>query len=145
MKLSKCKVCLIGKNRKEFPKGKHTCTECFHLFRCYVCKDVFVKEEHRNNTRCNKCDNKVHEDYKKKNPTEAYKEKVRRNSKLNWVKRRPEPKPKMTKEEAKSLERMRWSVHRIFKRWYIQKKGKSFNYLPYTREEYINKLKINPL
>lgn len=133
-----CKVCSVEKKNEEFPKGKSTCIECFHLFRCYVCKDVFVKGEHRNLTRCNKCDNKIHQEMKKNKPrTEAYQAKLDRGVKSRRERRIPKPKITMTKEEARSIERIRCSVHKIFKRWLIQKKGKSFNYLPYTREEFL--------
>ena len=132
-----CKVCTTEKKNEEFPKGKSTCTGCFHLLRCYICKGIFEKSKCRNKTRCNKCDNKLHYDLRINNPTPGFLAKIKRGMekrKANYVK-----KPRPPKLNFEAIERMRISVHKIFKRWTLAKLKKSFDYLSFTKEQFLEK------
>lgn len=136
-----CKVCTLEKENNEFPKGKHTCNECFHLLRCYICDGVFEKKNCRNRSRCNRCDNALHDANKKKNPTPAYLAKLQRATDTRREKGYSYSEAKLS-DEAKSIKKLRKSVRDLFKSWQIYKTQKAFNYLNFTKEEFILKFPI---
>lgn len=132
-----CKICTIEKENEQYEKGKQTCKECFHLLRCYVCKGVFEKKNCRAKNRCNKCDNKLHYDKKKENPTPAFLDKVKRAAEAK--KRNRYKAPPIKNPQTKINKKLRSSIKNVFNTWSINKEYKSYDYLDYTSSQFLER------
>ncbi len=141
-----CNCCNTPKDNTQFPKWKRNCIDCQHLKYCPTCKEVKDIECFTVNTkgRCKKCFNKLNEIRKTKNKTK-YLEKMKlkqrkRNLKLKEL--RLLNKPVIDKAHSENLLRLRRSIHSIFKKWQLNKIKKSYDYLFFTKEEFLNKFPI---
>lgn len=132
-----CPICSIEKPYTDYNKYKRKCKDCEHLCRCYLCKGIKDSSEFREGLRrCKPCDNKFHEELRKIKPkTESYREKVKRG---NIAKKARGYKAPITTYSV-TVRRIRGAVKNTLKSWSIYKTQKSFNYLGYTKEEFLNK------
>jgi hypothetical protein len=79
---------------------------------------------------------------KRKKNTIKFQEKLKRNQankKAKYIK-----KPKLSKGESENRLKLRRSIHKIFKRWGINKLNKSYDYLGFTKEEFFEKFPVIP-
>lgn len=141
MKNKICSICNIEKPIPSFEKYSRKCQECSHLTKCNTCNEVKLNSEYRKNcpNRCKKCDNKRTDKMKRANPTEAFKAKTKRAQERVKAKTPKSPRPKLSKEEALVRLKLRRSIHRIFKRWGINKFQDSYSYLGFTKQEFVEK------